>query len=102
MIEKPTQEADQLAENRIKWGTIIQSLILASIIGSGSIAYTFGGHLFNESTDFKHGVIEGIDGINATLKDIRKDIGELNTGIKVNESRIMNNERRISILEVNK
>ena len=102
MNEMPTQVTEKIAENRIKWGTIVQSLILASIIGSGSIAYAFGGHLLNESKDFKHGVIDGIDGINATLKDIRKDIGELNTGIKVNESRIMNNERRISILEVNK
>ena len=74
MIDKPTQVTDRVAEDRIKWGTIVQSLILASILGSVSIGYAFGSHLLAESKDFKNGVIDGIEGINATLKDIRKDM----------------------------
>ena len=97
--QKPTQVEDHIAEDRIKWGTIVQSLILVSIIGTVSMGYAFANHLMAESIDFKKGVIGGIEGINATLKDLRKDISELNTGVKVNETKIHNHEARISRLE---
>ena len=95
----PTQVEDHIAEARIKWGTIVQSLILAAIIGTVSMGYAFANHLMDESIDFKTGIIDGIEGINNTLKEIRNDISELNTGFKVNETKINNHEARISNLE---
>ena len=97
--QKPTQVEDHIAENRIKWGTIVQSLILASIVGTVTMGYAFANHMLDESQDFKTGIINGIDGINNTLKEIRGDINKLNTGFKVNETRLENHEGRISRLE---
>ena len=102
MSERPTQVEDHIAENRIKWGTIVQTLILASIIGTVTMGYAFASHLLDESQDFKEGIINGIEGINSTLKDIQKDMGQLNTGFKVNETKLDNHEARISRLESNK
>lgn len=95
----PTQVEDHIAERGIKYSTIVQSLILVSLVGTASMAYAFGGHLLKESLDFKEGIIKGIDDINSTLEGIRGDIGELNTGLKVNESKINDHEHRISNLE---
>ena len=97
--QKPTQVEDHIAENRIKWGTIVQTLILASIIGTVSMGYSFANHLLDESQDFKTGIIDGIEGINDTLKEIRKDMSDMNTGLKVNEVRLNNHEDRITRLE---
>ena len=97
--ERPTQVEDHIAENRIKWGTIVQTLILASIIGTVSMGYSFANHLLDESQDFKTGIIDGIEGINDTLKEIRKDMSDMNTGLKVNEVRLDNHEDRITRLE---
>ncbi len=94
--ERPTQVEDHIAENRIKWGTIVQTLILASIIGTVSMGYSFANHLLDESPDFKTGIIDGIEGINDTLKEIRKDMSDMNTGLKVNEVRLDNHEDRIT------
>ena len=97
--EKPTQVEDHIAEDRIKWGTIVQTLILASIIGTVSMGYAFANHLMDESQDFKKGIIDGIEGINNTLKDIRSDMSDMNTGLKVNNTRLDNHHDRISRLE---
>lgn len=97
--EKPTQVEDHIAEDRIKWGTIVQTLILASIIGTVSMGASFANHLLDESQEFKTGIIDGIEGINNTLKEIRGDIYELSTSAKVNETKINNHEARITRLE---
>ena len=97
--QKPTQVEDHIAENRIKWGTIVQTLILAAILGTVSMGYSFANHLMDESQDFKTSIIDGIEGINNTLKEMRDDMSNLNTGFKINEVRLESHEQRISKLE---
>ena len=76
---EPQQVRDYIAENGIKWGVVAQGLILAAIISVCGIGVSFGGR-----------VIDGIEKINDTLTDVRKEISLLNTGVGINASRIDN------------
>lgn len=83
--EKPEipKVQDVVAEDRIKWGVIAQTLILLSITGFGGVVMAIG------STG-----IDWMEKINNTLIEVRDEISKNNTGVKVNSTRIDNHDNQ--------
>ncbi len=78
-FHKTTEVRDYVAENGIKWGVIAQGLVLF-VITSG----TMGGAYFADR------LITSVDQMNKTLIEVRGELASLNTGVKVNETRLNN------------
>ena len=85
MTEKATEVKDIITENGIKWNNVAQALIIATILGVGGIGISFGDR-----------IIVGMDKLNDSLVDIRKEISMANTQGQVNDSRLNKHEKDIS------
>ena len=96
---RPMKVEDKVAENGIKYGTIVQGLILAAIIGTVGMATAFGKHISSEAEEFKTSVVTEIKKTNETLGEVRDGIYELSTGQQVLRERVINLDNHVNRID---
>ena len=84
-MNEPAEVKDVVAENGIRWSIVAQGLILITVAGIGGIGINFGER-----------IITGMEKLNTSLVDIRKEISLANTRGQINGTRLDRHEKDIT------
>ena len=88
----PTPVEDHVAENRIKWSVVAQSVIIAAIVGLGSFAIRSG-------EKFGDNVLNKFDQVNNILMEMNNKMSKINTDNKINSIRLDKHDERFEHIE---
>ncbi len=80
-VEEPTKVQDVKAETRIGWTIIMQTVVIASILGMGGVIIAFGG-------GFASKVLDELKGLNKSFVEIRVEFVKNNTSAELRDKAV--------------